>query len=39
MALGERLGRTFDNIFVERSIKHKYVYLKGYATMGELMIG
>ena len=35
-------GRAFDNIFVERlwrSVKYEDVYLKGYATMGELMIG
>jgi putative transposase len=35
-------GRAFDNIFVERlwrSVKHEDVYLRGYATMGELMIG
>lgn len=35
-------GRAFDNIFVERlwrSVKHEDVYLKGYATMGELAIG
>ena len=35
-------GRVFDNIFVERlwrSVKHEDVYLKGYASMGELMIG
>jgi putative transposase len=35
-------GRAFDNIFVERlwrSVKHEDVYLKGYATMGELMMG
>ena len=35
-------GRVFDNIFVERlwrSVKHEDVYLKGYATMGELMVG
>jgi len=35
-------GRAFDNIFVERlwrSVKHEDVYLKGYATMGELMVG
>ena len=35
-------GRAFDNIFVERlwrNVKHEDVYLKGYATMGELMIG
>ena len=32
----------FDNIFVERlwrNVKHEHVYLKGYATMGELMVG
>ena len=35
-------GRAFDNIFVERlwrSVKYEDVYLNGYATMGELMIG
>ncbi len=35
-------GRAFDNIFVERlwrSVKHEDVYLKGYATVGELMVG
>ena len=35
-------GRAFDNIFVERlwrDVKHEDVYLKGYATMGELMVG
>jgi putative transposase len=35
-------GRAFDNIFVERlwrSVKHEDVYLNGYATMGELLIG
>ena len=35
-------GRAFDNIFVERlwrSVKHEDVYLKGYATVSELMIG
>ena len=35
-------GRAFDNIFVERlwrSVKHEDVYLKGYATMGELHLG
>jgi len=35
-------GQAFDNIFVGRlwrSVKHEDVYLKGYATMGELMIG
>jgi putative transposase len=35
-------GRAFDNIFVERlwrNVKYEDVYLNGYATMGELMIG
>jgi putative transposase len=35
-------GRAFDNIFVERlwrSVKHEDVYLKGYGTMRELLIG
>lgn len=35
-------GRALDNIFVERlwrNVKHEDVYLKGYATMGELMTG
>jgi putative transposase len=35
-------GCAFDNIFVERlwrSVKHEDVYLKGYATMGELLVG
>ena len=35
-------GRAFDNIFVERlwrSVKYENVYLNGYATMGELMVG
>lgn len=35
-------GRAFDNIFVERlwrSVKHEDAYLKGYATIGELMVG
>ncbi len=35
-------GRAFDNIFVERlwrSVKHEDVYLKGYNSMGELMLG
>ena len=35
-------GLAFDNIFVEqlwRSVKHEDVYLKGYATVGELTIG
>ena len=35
-------GRVFDNIFVERlwrSVKYEDVYLKGYASMGELMMG
>jgi putative transposase len=35
-------GRAYDNIFVERlwrSVKHEDVYLNGYATMGQLMLG
>jgi putative transposase len=35
-------GRAFDNIFVERlwrSVKYEDVYLNGYATIGELMVG
>jgi len=35
-------GRAFDNIFVERlwrSVKHEDVYLKGSASMAELMVG
>jgi putative transposase len=35
-------GRVFDNIFVERlwrNVKYEDVYLKGYATMGTLMLG
>lgn len=35
-------GRALDNIFVERlwrSVKYEDVYLKGYATIGELTIG
>ena len=35
-------SRAYDNIFVERlwrSVKHEDVHLKGYATMGELMLG
>jgi putative transposase len=35
-------GRAFDNIFVERlwrNVKHEDVYLHGYATMEELLIG
>ena len=35
-------GRALDNIFVERlwrSVKHEEVYLKGYATMPELLLG
>jgi len=35
-------GRAFDNIFVERlwrNVKHEDVYLKGYASMGELITG
>jgi len=40
--LSWRLSNTLDNVFVERlwrSIKHEDVYLKGYATMSELLIG
>ena len=35
-------GRTYDNIFVERlwrSVKHENIYLNGYVTMGELLLG
>jgi len=35
-------GRAFDNIFVERlwrSVKHEDVYLKDYASMGDLLGG
>jgi putative transposase len=35
-------GRALDNIFVERlwrSVKHEDVYLKGYSTMPELLMG
>jgi putative transposase len=35
-------GRAFDNIFVERlwrNVKYEDVYLKGYATMPELLLG
>ncbi|WP_240669153.1 IS3 family transposase [Dyella sp. M7H15-1] len=35
-------GRALDNIFVERlwrTVKYEDVYLKGYSTMAELMIG
>lgn len=35
-------GRAFDNIFVERlwrNVKYEDVYLKGYTSMGELLIG
>ena len=35
-------GRALDNIFVERlwrSVKHEDVYLKGYASIPELMMG
>ena len=35
-------GRVFDNIFVERlwrTVKYEDVYLKGYATIGELLVG
>lgn len=35
-------GRALDNIFVERlwrSVKHEDVYLKGYGTLPELLLG
>ncbi len=35
-------GRAFDNIFVERlwcKVKYEDVYLNGYATIGDLMVG
>jgi len=35
-------GRALDNIFVERlwrSVKYEDVYLKGYATLPELLVG
>jgi len=35
-------GRAFDNIFVERlwrNVKHEDIYLKGYATVDELLLG
>lgn len=35
-------GRALDNIFVERlwrGVKHEDVYLKGYATLPELLLG
>ena len=35
-------GRSFDNIFVERlwrNVKHEDVYLNGYASMDELLLG
>lgn len=35
-------GRALDNIFVERlwrNVKHEDVYLRGYASMGELTVG
>ena len=35
-------GRAFDNIFVERlwrNVKYEDIYLNGYATMGELVVG
>ena len=35
-------GRVFDNIFVERlwrNVKHEDVYLNGYASMDELLLG
>lgn len=34
--------QLFDNIFVERlwrNVKYEDVYLKGYATIGDLMLG
>jgi putative transposase len=35
-------GRAFDNIFVERlwrNVRYEDIYLKGYATVGELLLG
>ncbi len=35
-------GRALDNIFVERlwcSLKYADIYLRGYATIGELTLG
>jgi putative transposase len=35
-------GRALDNIFVERlrrSVKHEDVYLKGYSTLSEMLLG
>ena len=35
-------GRAFDDIYVERlwrNVKYEDVYLNGYATLGELLIG
>lgn len=35
-------GRAFDNIFVERlwrSVKYEDVYIRGYASLGELTVG
>lgn len=35
-------GRALDSIFVERlrrSVKHEDVYLNGYATIAELIVG
>jgi len=35
-------GRAYDNIFVERlwrSVKYEEIYLNGYSTMGELLLG
>lgn len=35
-------GRAFDNIFVERlwrNVKYEDIYIKGYATVGELLLG
>jgi len=38
----DRRGRALDNIFVEwlwRSVKYEDVYLKGYASLSELLLG
>jgi putative transposase len=35
-------GRALDNIFVERlwrNVKHEDVYLRGYATVSDLLLG
>ena len=42
ISMDDGRGRALDNIFVERlwrSVKHEDVYLKGYATMSELLVG